>query len=211
MRFLAWCGYQVMSMDQALFALSGQRLMPRHGVVLTFDDGYQNFYDFAYPVLKAYHFPAIIYLVPGYLGAKAKWFARENRETPLLMDTKAILQLQAAGYVFGAHTMHHVRLAAQDPKTRVMEIEASKKELEKVLGQPVRHFCYPYGSYDRQVMQAVETAGFASAVTCLRAAARQGCHPLELPRKAISYGDSLVGFWWKLQMKNCLQKERYQF
>jgi len=51
-------------------------------------------------------------------------------------------------------------------------------------------------------VQAAAAAGYVSAATCLRGAATAADHPLVLPRKAISYGDNLLGYWWKLSMKN---------
>jgi len=48
----------------------------------------------------------------------------------------------------------------------------------------------------------VESTGFSSGLTCIRGAATDGENPFTLPRKAISYGDSLIGFWWKLHMKH---------
>lgn len=81
------------------------------------------------------------------------------------------------------------------------EITLSKSRLEQALGEPVRHFCYPYGSYDDAVVAMAAQAGYDSATTCDRAGAVVGEDPLRLPRKAISFGDSLAGYAWKLHMK----------
>ncbi len=70
------------------------------------------------------------------------------------------------------------------------------------MGEPVRHLCYPFGSFDLGAVRAAAAAGYTSATTCLRGAATPEDHPLVLPRKAISYGDNLIGYWWKLAMKD---------
>jgi hypothetical protein len=73
--------------------------------------------------------------------------------------------------------------------------------LEALLEREVAHFCYPYGSHDAGTVEMARAAGYASAVTCERASARAGHDPLALPRKAISYGDNLFGYAWKLHFK----------
>ena len=76
-----------------------------------------------------------------------------------------------------------------------------KDRLQQLLGEPIDHFCYPYGSHDDAVVDMVSAAGYRSAVTCDRASAFADADPLRLPRKAISFGDSLAGYAWKLHMK----------
>jgi len=194
--------FHVLSLDQALACLNGERPTPPRALVLTFDDGYENFYEYAWPVLRRYGFPSMVYLLSGLLGQPSAWFAGDGRATPRLMDRERILQLRDAGVGFGSHGVSHVRLAEVDAQTLRWEVGESKTALEALLGEEVRHFCYPYGSHDRTALAAVEAAGYASAVTCQRAAATPAFDPLLLPRKAISYGDSLAGFLWKLVMKN---------
>jgi peptidoglycan/xylan/chitin deacetylase (PgdA/CDA1 family) len=192
----------VLSMDAALAALRGERPLPRRSVVLTFDDGYENFYEYAFPVLERYGFPAIVYLVAGSIGRPSSWFAADGRATPPLMDARRILQLRARGVDFGSHGVSHRKLAEIDADAAREEIVESKRLLEALLGEEVRHFCYPYGSHDRATAAMVADAGYLSAVSCLRAAATGRFDPFALPRKAISYGDNGVGFLWKLLFKN---------
>ena len=202
MAYLHRFGYRVMSLDQALRALRGDVAVPPRAVVLTFDDGYENFYEYAFPVLRRYRFPGIVYLIAGLIGRNSEWFAAEGRDAPPLMSADRIRQLAGEGVDFGSHGVNHVKLAQVDPAAARAEIEHSKQALEALLDREVRHFCYPYGSYDPQVVELARGAGYASAVTCDRAAARSHHDPLALPRKAISYGDNLIGYAWKLQFKN---------
>lgn len=95
----------------------------------------------------------------------------------------------------------HQRLAQIEQTEASAEIVRSKDCLQQVLGEPVPHFCYPYGSYDNAVVDMVAQAGYRSAVSCDGARAYPGTNALRLPRKAISFGDSLVGYAWKLHMK----------
>ena len=202
MAYLHRFGYSVIGLDAALEGLRGERPIPPRAVVLTFDDGYENFYEYAYPVLARYGFPAMVYLISGLIGKDAEWFAGDGRATPVLMDADRIRQLRRAGIDFGSHGVSHIKLAQTEPARMREDIFRSKAELEALLGEEVRHFCYPYGSHNDSVVETAREAGYASAVTCERAAAVASDDPLALPRKAISYGDNLVGYFWKLHMKN---------
>lgn len=202
MAYLTRFGYSVLSLDEVLACLRGQKPIPPKAVALTFDDGYENFYEYAFPVLQRHGFPAIVYLISGMLGQAASWFARDGRDTPLLMSAARVRELRRAGIDFGSHSVSHAKLAEQSTQRIQEEISRSKAELEDVLGESVRHFCYPYGSHDLRVVEAVAEAGYESATTCARACATAADDPLTLPRKAISWGDNLVGYFWRLHVKN---------
>lgn len=202
MAYLHRFGYRALRMDEVLECLRGDRPVPPRAVALTFDDGYENFYEHAFPALQRYGFPATVYLIAGLIGRDAQWFAADGRATPPLMTADRVRQLRRAGIDFGSHGLSHVKLAEVDRARMRDEIARSKVELESLLDEEVRHFCYPYGSHDPEVVESARTAGYRSAVTCVRAAAVPGMDPLALPRKAISYGDNLLGYFWKLRMKN---------
>lgn len=202
---MAWLhrfGYRVLDMDTVLASLQGKQKIPARAVALTFDDGYENFYEYAYPVLQAYNFPAMVYLISERIGQNAEWFADDGRDTPPLMTRKRIRQLRKAGIDFGSHAARHVKLAEVDHAIAKDEIHGSKASLELLLDEEIRHFCYPYGSHNPELVEEVRRAGYASAVSCQRAAATSEFDAMALPRKAISYGDSLAGFFWKLTMKD---------
>lgn len=201
MAWLKWCGCHVMSLTDAYACLFEGKPIPARSVVITFDDGCENFREYAWPVLKQYGFPVTMFLVAGMLGKVTAWMDDVPEKAPL-MDEAAIRALQKEGVHFGAHSMTHVRLALCDPKAARGEIFDSKARLEDLLGEAVPDFCYPYGSYNAQVAEMVAEAGYRSGLTCIRGAANYARNPFELPRKAISYGDTLPGFLWKLYRKD---------
>jgi peptidoglycan/xylan/chitin deacetylase (PgdA/CDA1 family) len=203
MRYLKFSGIPVLKMSDAFAVLFGDKPFRGHGVVLTFDDGCRDFQDHAYPVLKRYGFPAAVFVVSALIGKPAEWFAREGRAAPPIMDANTIRELSRQGVTFGPHTLSHPRLSqlGQDEISR--EVVQSKQQMDVILDRPTEFFCYPYGDYDDRVMEIVKNAGFKGALSCLRGSAYPGQEdPYQIPRKAISYGDSLAGFWWKLHMKN---------
>lgn len=208
MAFLARFGYRVLSLDEALDCLCGERPTPSRAVVLTFDDAYDNFADHALPVLQRHGFTATVYAISGWLGRRAEWFAKDpGRPIPTLMSGARLRELRAAGITVGSHTVSHLKLGESDRSSKEREIRDSKAALEDVIGEPVEHLCYPFGSFDLETVQLAAAAGYRSATTCLRGAATTQDHPLILPRKAISYGDDLIGYWWKLGVKNAPKPE----
>lgn len=202
MRFLHALGYQVLDLEGALAGLRGERPLAARSLVLTFDDAYDNFADQALPILARYGFTATVYAISAWLGQPIQWHGQEpGRARPRLMDGGRLREIQAAGMTIGSHTVSHARLAELDPASQRQELVRSKADLEDLLGTPVRHLCYPFGSFNLNTVRAAREAGYVSATTCLRGAAMAVDHPLVLPRKAISFGDSLLGFAWKLGIK----------
>lgn len=203
MHLVARLGYRALDLDTALACLAGERPTPPRALVLTFDDAYDGFYDHALPVLQSHGFPAVVYAISGWIGRRAEWFAKDlGRPIPSLMSATRLRQIHAAGMTVGSHTANHVKLGQVSPAVQSMELASSKATLEDLLGAEVRHLCYPFGSFDRNAIDTAAQTGYVSATTCLRGAATPADHPLALPRKAISFGDNLIGYWWKLAVKH---------
>ena len=134
--------------------------------VLTFDDGSRSVLRHAMPGLANNRFTAIQFLVADAIGGVNHWDIRDNREAAdPLMDAVEIREWLAAGHQIGAHTLTHPRLPGIPEGQAREEIFASKKKLEDLFGLPIRHFCYPYGKWNRRVRDLVEEAGYETAVT----------------------------------------------
>jgi peptidoglycan/xylan/chitin deacetylase (PgdA/CDA1 family) len=203
MAFLKRFGYRVLELDRALACLRSEQAAPPRAVVLTFDDAYENFLDYALPVLRHHGFPATVYAISGWVGKRAEWFAKDpGRPIPNLMSAAQLREIRAAGMTVGSHTASHPKLADLDPDRQRRELADSRSALEDLLGEEVRHLCYPFGSFDLNAVRAAAGTGYVSATTCLRGPAEPQDHPLALPRKAISFGDDLIGYFWKLSFKN---------
>jgi len=208
MAYLHYFGYRVLSMTEALACVNGDMEIPPRSVVLSFDDGYENFYDYAFPVLQRYQFPATVYMIADMIDQTANWMKNISPgEAPRLMSLKQLQTISTAGIEIGSHTLSHAKLAELEPAKQYQEIFNSKHILEQKLEREIQHFCYPYGSFNNDAIQNTRKAGYHSAVTCLRGGMTTEDDPFVLPRKAISYGDTLPGFIWKLTMKNAPKPE----
>jgi peptidoglycan/xylan/chitin deacetylase (PgdA/CDA1 family) len=147
-------GYTFMYASELGEVLDGKRALPSKPIVLTFDDGYRDFYTDVLPQLKKYHIKATAYIVPGFIGK------------PNYMFLPQLQEVQESGVVeIAAHTMHHIDLNLAPPKRAEEEIVGSKTTLEDWLHIPVVSFAYPSGRFIDQTIQIVKDAGFTTAVS----------------------------------------------
>ena len=142
--------------DLAL-SLTGVMELPAKPVILSFDDGYRDFYTDVFPIIKKENVRVVAYLVPGFL------------DRPNYMFTSQVKEIASSGLVeIGAHTMHHVWLKGLNTAQASYEINESRKALRRLTGQPVNSFAYPYGAFDKKTAGLVEKAGFMDAVSTVR-------------------------------------------
>jgi peptidoglycan/xylan/chitin deacetylase (PgdA/CDA1 family) len=132
-------------------------------VVLTFDDGYADFYSEALPVLRKHGFTATLYVTSAYVGATSRWLAREGESQRRLVSWEQLAEICDSGIECGAHSRRHPHLDTLPLEVAREEIGRSKHELEDGLGRRVASFAYPYGHYDRRVRDLVQMAGYDSA------------------------------------------------
>ncbi len=134
MRYLRDQGYETIT-----FRDLSQLHSIKKPVLITFDDGYENNYTNAYPILKKYEFKATIFLVADFIDKPKFLKLEEIRKMRDIID-------------FQSHTMTHRHLAALDPAKIEFELSESKKRLEYLLGKKIDIIAYPYGSYDSSVL-----------------------------------------------------------
>jgi len=154
LNYLRQTGYTTITLDDLVHALRDDVALPERPIILTFDDGYQDFYDNAYPLLRRFNDRATIYIITGKVGHAGYMTWDELRKlakSPLI--------------TIGAHTRTHPDLRALTAQRSWNELEGSKADLEGELGRPVRHFAYPSGEYNQTVLDQVAELGFATAVT----------------------------------------------
>lgn len=151
MRALHEAGIRTLSLPAATEALRGGRV-PAKVVVLTFDDGFENFYEHAYPVLRRYGFAATNFLVTDYCGKDNSWPTQPAHvERRPLLRWAQVREMSEAGIAFGAHSRTHPDLTRVSSGEAEEEIVASKRAIEQFLERPVESFAYPYGAYDEAV------------------------------------------------------------
>ena len=182
MAYLHYHGVHTVTLAQVTAAVDGGPALPSRPVVLTFDDGHDDFATQAVPILQRYGFVGTDFVVPGFLGHTS------------YMTRAQVQMADAAGMVIAAHTVDHVALAHVSQAVAKAEIDGSKQMLEQLLGHPVLDFAYPYGSYDAAVADLVKQAGFRDACTTVNGDVQYAASPYTFSRFKVGGGESLVTF-----------------
>lgn len=157
MRFLKEHKYNLLSLDEAANLIKNKKRVPRRTVILTFDDGYRNFYTDAFPILKKYNLKATMFIIVNEVSRP-----QDDR-----LSWEEIKTLKASGIVdFGSHGLGPEPLInIKSDEVIKREIFDSKKILESRLGSPVNAFSYPEGRFTDRIRELVREAGYEVAVT----------------------------------------------
>lgn len=147
-------GYTFITPKELAESLDGKRKLPQKPVIISFDDGYRDFYTDVFPILKKEQVKAIAYIVPGFLDHINYMYQWQLRD----VISSGLVEI-------GAHTLHHVYLKGASKATADHEITQSKKMLEANYTIPIVSFAYPYGAFDLQSIDMVKHAGFTNAVS----------------------------------------------
>ena len=181
LRYLRDAGFHSVTLEQWREAVHTKKPLPGRAVVLTFDDGYRDFAEYAWPLLKRYGFSAIMFLVAGRIGGTNDWDRAFGEEVGL-MAWDEILALQKEGVEFGCHTVTHAPLTGLSPADVVRELARSRAILESKLKVPVDAIAYPYGDQDHGVQHLAGACGYTFGLSCRPGTCRFQDPLLELPR-----------------------------
>lgn len=187
MKYLRRNGYESVSLTDVMDHFQKGKHLPARPIVITFDDGYKDNHDFAYPIMKKYGYTGTIFVVSKAIG-NTNFFDVEKHLQPVnkIMNWNEIRELDQAGFVIGAHTVDHPHLAKVPPEVARYQIEECKRALEHGLKKPVEVLAYPYGSYNDTVAQITKQAGYRAAVTTELGLAKPTSDPYKLHRVRVT-------------------------
>ncbi|MDO8471969.1 MAG: polysaccharide deacetylase family protein [bacterium] len=181
MSYLKQQGYTTINFDSFL---SGH--YPAKSVILTFDDGYRDFRDVAYPVLKQNGFTATTFVITGRL------------KDPNHLNATDVQFLAANGIEIGSHSVSHINLSNANRAKLRAELNDSRATLEQLINRPVVALNYPAGQYNDLTVEMAGRAGYEVAVTTNEGIASPN-NMLTLPRVRIRRGISIAEFAALLQ------------
>jgi peptidoglycan/xylan/chitin deacetylase (PgdA/CDA1 family) len=182
--------------SQPMAAITSPRMEARPLVFITFDDGFQDVFEHALPVLRQQRCCSIVFLVSEFIGKTNEWQQRAGDVVQPMMDESQARDWLAAGQEIGSHTQTHPRLAHISAQQAREEIVASKKSLEDRFGRAIDHFCYPYGDWNESVRDLVQAAGYKTACTTDPGVNLPGTSPFELKRFTARYPSrNLKNIW----------------
>jgi peptidoglycan/xylan/chitin deacetylase (PgdA/CDA1 family) len=154
--------------------------LPDKPILITFDDGYLDNFENAYPILRKYGMVGAFFVITDMLWTK-------ERLTP-----EHIVEMSQGGMSFGSHTVTHRALAELDQVTLYNELVNSKAVLESVLGKSVNAIAYPRGSYSEAVVETALNGGYITGFTVREGICIKNSPEFELRRIPIFKYDSGV-------------------
>jgi len=193
MRWLRRHGYHAVTSDDVLRHFTSGRPFEGRPVMITFDDGYRDFHNVAWPILRAHDFTAEVFIVTDLVGGCADWDAEFGPPAPL-MDWRQLQELAAAGVRFGSHMASHAHIADLSSREIVLEAARSRAALERALGVPCRSIAEPFGERDERFLRIVRQCGYRTSFSTDPGHAVLGMDPLRLPRVEVIGGCSLDTF-----------------
>jgi peptidoglycan/xylan/chitin deacetylase (PgdA/CDA1 family) len=196
-KFLRENGYKTCSLAAALqhVQLAAQAKL----VVITFDDGYRNFYHHAFPVLNQYGFGATVFLPTAYIGENPVSFKGTD-----CLTWAEIRELSRHGVAFGSHTVTHPQLHELSVAKIQEEIVISRRTIEDMLGYAVESFAYPYAfpqtdtEFKKMLGDLLRQAGYQNGVCTVVGRGNPRSEPLFLERLPVNSCDDAPLFEAKL-------------
>jgi peptidoglycan/xylan/chitin deacetylase (PgdA/CDA1 family) len=198
MNYLAQLDYHPIKLTDIFDNLYYGMALPRQPIVISFDDGYEDNYTDAFPILQQHHFVAEINIITGMIGHS-------------YLTWNQIRQMAADGFEIGSHTIHHISLASVSEQTAEQELSESKATLQQQLNRPIQFFCYPagepfhHGTVARQqfITTLLAQDGYVGALLDpgAESAVQNPQYPYELPRIRVAGGEALSLFINKLDIQ----------
>jgi peptidoglycan/xylan/chitin deacetylase (PgdA/CDA1 family) len=195
MAYLYQRSYTPITVSQFVYEQARERTaLPERPVVLTFDDGFADFFAKALPVLQRYGFTATLYVTTAFINGTSHWLQREGEATRLMLTWDQLTEITASGIECGSHSHSHPQLDVLPLSVAINEIVQSKEILEQHLGQEVLSFAYPFGYYTAALRCQVREAGYTSACAVKFAMSSESTDRFALARLMVRPDTSIDAF-----------------
>ncbi len=180
-------GYVTIPMEDLISYLQrGEPPLPEKPIILTFDDGYMDNYENAFPALQERGMVGTFFVITDFADRAAT-----DPAYSLYATWDQWREMDAAGMEIGSHSRDHPDLKGKDVDFLVWQALGSSQTLEANLGKKPRVLAYPFGSYDQQVIEVFHSAGFWGAVTTQPGVVQDTRHLFQMPRLRINNDTSV--------------------
>ena len=180
--------------------------IPEKSVVITFDDGYEDNFTNAFPLLKKYGFKATIYIVLNRFEqnwATDKDLNQSSNElnNEKMLSNEQIKEMIDSGLIeIGSHTLDHVNLPKLSNEEKIRQIKESKEKIEEIFNITCNSFAYPFGFFDKDSVKIVEDLSYTNATTTVNGVFDKTKYSnFEIPRIMISGRQGLFSFILKMK------------
>jgi peptidoglycan/xylan/chitin deacetylase (PgdA/CDA1 family) len=196
LHYLEELGYHSISLDDWAASLVGGAKLRGRPVIITFDDGYRNFIENAWPILQGVNCSATIFVVTGKIGQKANW---ENVARQLeLLSWDELGELRRQGACIASHGISHTDFLQLSREDVLREGRDARATLRERLGIEVSAIAFPYGNSNASVRAALVEAGYSIGVSCRVGMSTLADDPMNLPRIEVFGDDDLDSFAHKI-------------
>lgn len=189
MDFLKLNNFNILSLSEFLMRKNKKKdeLSGSKDILITYDDGWEDNYTKAFPILKEFSFTATIFVTTGMVDRDDNY-----------LTSKQIKEMSAYGIDFGAHSVNHNYLTSIPLKQAKNEIRTSKVFLENLIGKPIISFCYPYGDYSDRIIEIIRKNNYECSFTVKPGKNRYSTNNFELRRTELNGNDTISDFKKKL-------------
>lgn len=154
MQYLKDNGYTTLTLDELYSFLVNNKPIPEKSVVITFDDGYEDNYSNAYPILKEFGFNATIFVITNTI----------DNEKPFLTSAQ-LKEMEQNGIDIESHTLAHNELNKLPYDKQVETLKGAREFIEKKLNKKVKYIAYPFGKWNNDTIKALKETGYTMAFT----------------------------------------------
>ncbi len=170
LKYLQSNGYQTIDIGKLVGFFKGENTIQLKSILLTFDDGYTDFYEVAFPLIKKYNYKAVVFLPTGLVNNYG------------YLTWPEITEMKDSGFVyFGNHTWSHYGTPKDEQKTKT-EIETADTQLSEKGLNANKVFAYPYGSSNPYSVNTLKSLNYNLAFTTTHGITLCAKKNLELPR-----------------------------
>jgi peptidoglycan/xylan/chitin deacetylase (PgdA/CDA1 family) len=165
-RQMAWLkkkGFVFYHASELIAYFKQHGVFPENGIALTFDDGWQDNYTNAFPVLKQFGIKATIFIIPSVIGETSTKAAAAGEGPRAHLSRDQILEMARSGIEFGSHSLNHRWLPELTPEEVKFEVEEARKQIEQLTQQPCLTFAYPAGYFSEAAKEIIRAAGHTAA------------------------------------------------
>ncbi|MDD3056254.1 MAG: polysaccharide deacetylase family protein [Aliarcobacter sp.] len=180
--------------------------IPEKSIIITFDDGYEDNFINAFPLLEKYGFKATIYIVLNRFEqnwATDKDLNQSSNElnNEKMLSNEQINEMINSGLIeIGSHTLDHVNLPKLTNEEKTIQLKESKEKIEEIFNITCNSFAYPFGFFDKDSVKIVEDLGYTNATTTVNGVFDKTKYSnYEIPRIMVSGRQGLFSFILKMK------------
>lgn len=169
--------FRVIDCHELATMIEREHRIPPKITCITFDDGYEDNYRIAWPILKSFNYSAIIFVTFNEVGQEgfATW--------------EQLMEMQSGNIIIGSHTLNHGYIPSVPVERLHEELVESRNLLENKLQSPIHYLSYPIGGFTAEAQTLAREGGYRLAFTTNRAYARSGLDPYALRRVKMTNKD----------------------